>query len=64
MGFQAFIFSFVGVDARTYAKHVCYPLDDHKKSFHVDLFAFLKFLLQHGYTRTNLWSQKFTLTGG
>ena len=31
MGFQAFIFSFVGVAARTYAKHACHPLDDHKK---------------------------------
>ena len=31
MGFQAFIFSFEGVAARTYAKHACHPLDDHKK---------------------------------
>ena len=31
MGFQAFIFSFVAVAARTHAKHVCHPLDDHKK---------------------------------
>ena len=31
MGFQAFIFSFWGWLARTYAKHVCHPLDDHKK---------------------------------
>ena len=58
MGFQAFIFSFVGVAARTYAKHVCHPLDDHKKSFQVDLFAFLKFLLQHGYTITNFMVTK------
>ena len=31
MDFQAFIFSFVGVAASTYAKHACHPLDDHTK---------------------------------
>ena len=62
MGFQAFIFSFVGVVARTYAKHVRHPLDDHKKIFHVVLFAFLKFLLQHGveghFLRTQVEGKK------